>query len=124
MPLETIFLCPHLTQELGYEYIPETVSLCDWSAIETKQCDVKPGDSFLCFRKEEEVLKEILSPSPYEQITLMKLYDPTVEDYQYYRSIRVTVEYGSTWISQGWTRQIVAFLSNSISPYPFMKDCI
>jgi hypothetical protein len=42
----------------------------------------------------------------------------------YFRTIRITVEYGTTYDgNQRWTRQTVAYLKNGTSPYPFQKDC-
>jgi len=83
-----------------------------------------PHDTFLCRRDhvEHEIL--VTNPTEEERPTLKHKKLFMKHEMAYFRTIWITVEYGSTYEgNHHWTRHTVAFLKDGVSPYPFHKDC-
>jgi hypothetical protein len=96
-----------------------------WSMVEDEQEPFAvPGDSFLVRR--DKACHDILvkNPTEEERSTLKHKKLFMKNEMGYFRSVLITMEYGSTYDgNQRWTRRAVAYLQDDVSPYPFQKDC-
>lgn len=108
-----------------HNYLIRQIRESWWSAVENAEepfaCE---KDSFLCRR--DQVEHELLVKNPTEEELPTLIYKTLFmkSEMGYFRTIRITVEYGTTYDgNQRWTRQTVAYLKNGTSPYPFQKDC-
>jgi hypothetical protein len=95
-----------------------------WSAVEDEQEPFAvPGDSFMVRRDQTSHDILVKNPTEEQRATLRQKRLFGKEQMGYYRTVPVTVEYGSTYDgNKRWTRRAVAYLRGTESPYPFQKD--
>ena len=83
-----------------------------------------PNNTFLCRRDQIEHDILVKNPTKEERSTLKQKKLFMKQEMGYFRTVFITVEYGSTYEgNQRWTRHTVAYLKDGVSPYPFQKDC-
>ena len=96
-----------------------------WSVVEHEQEPFAvAGESFLVRRDERDCDILVKNPTEEQRATLKQKKLFGKNQMGYYRSVPITVEYGTTYDgNQRWTRRNVAYLQGGVSPYPFQKDC-
>lgn len=103
-----------------------------WRMVEIEEEPfARPHDTFLCRQDHIEHEIYVKDPTEEELPTLtqkLRFIKNDLGVFQhkmgYFRSIWVTLEYGSTYDgNQRWTRHAIAYLKGDVSPYPFQKDC-
>ena len=107
------------------QYLFREIKEIWWNCVEDEQEPFAvAGDSFLVRR--DQVCHDILVKNPTEEqrATLRQKRLFGKNQMGYYRSVFITVEYGTTYDgNQRWTRRNVTYLQDGVSPYPFQKDC-
>ena len=119
-------VAPEVLAEIkGRGYLFREIKEWWWSAVEDEQEPFAvPGDSFLVRRDQTSHDIHVKNPTEEQRVTLRQKRIFGKNEMGYFRSVPVTVEYGSTYDgNRRWTRHAVAYLEGSVSPYPFQKDC-
>ena len=106
-------------------YLVRQIRSSWWSSVEQEvEPLANPNDTFLVRRDHVEFEQHVRNPTEEERATLKHKKLFMKEEMGYFRSIWITIEYGSTYDgNHHWTRHTVAFLKDGVSPYPFTKDC-
>jgi hypothetical protein len=109
-------------------YLVRQIKQTWWMTVEHEQAPfASPQDTFLIRRDDVMHDMHVRNPTEEERATLKQKKLFNKQEMGYFRSIWITVEYGSTYDgydgNQRWTRHTVAFLKDGVSPYPFTKDC-
>jgi hypothetical protein len=119
-------IAPELLTAINQHYFLNRQIKSTWhvSVEQQEEPFAMPQDTFLCRRDTIEYDILVKNPTEEEIPTLKHKKLFMKQEMGYFRTVWITVEYGSTYDgNRRWTRHTVAFLQDGISPYPFQKDC-
>lgn len=108
-----------------HHYLIRQIRESWWSAVEhAEEPFAREKDTFLCRRDQVDHEMLVKNPTEEERDTLIYKKIFMKNEMGYFRIIKITVEYGSTYDgNQHWTRHTVAYVQDGVSPYPFRYDC-